>query len=167
MEAFSQMIKYRRVTDISIDDIEFLNKLEQRIFPLESVIAGIKSKKTSLIQVLCDDKVYGVLVVRGVFKLNGELALVIDHAITEDGIGRHFSSILNESLASWAANESFTDNKGQVHFFKYVHQHAHNRVIRRILERYYGQASEWIFIKDIREFKNDKQSVLVRQEASV
>lgn len=146
------MIEYRKsnLDDVSI---RLLGKLGQDKFPLESVKQMIQNKRATVIKVFYDEKLYGILVVRGINLHCGELCMVIDHAIAEDNIEIHFGSILAESLFNWVANEKF---KG--HYFKHIHQHAHNPALKRILETHYGEAKEFIFKKDVREFKNARRS---------
>lgn len=153
------MIKYEKAIGITLEDIELLQKLEQHLFPYESLVNNLQKKLCSLLRVYYDTKLYGILIVRGEFKHTGELVLVIDHAIAEDGIEEHFSSILRESLWQFVANEKFNG-----HNFKFVRHHAHNKGLKRMLERHYGEASEFIFEKDVREFKNEIR--LNRQTAS-
>src|SRR5579862_6836601 len=144
------MITYEKAKSISTEDIELLRKLEQNFFPLASIVHNLEKKYCTLLRIYYDSKLYGILVVRGEFRHNGELVLVIDHAIAEDGIEEHFSSILRESLWEFVANEKFNG-----HSFKYIRHHAHNKGLKRMLERHYGEPREYIFEKDIREFKSE------------
>lgn len=160
MEAFREMIEYKK-GPIDQEAIELLGKLEQDKFPVNSVLEMIVHKRASLIRVYCDEKLYGILVVRGVILHCGDLCMVIDHAIAEDGIETHFGSILAESLFAFVAQEKFNGQN-----FKHVHQHAHNQGLKRMLERHYGQASEFIFKKDVREFKNDNSKRLFASQQS-
>ena len=150
METLHEIINYRKADNLTVQDVELLGKLDQSIFPLDPICAAIKQGKLSLLRVSYDDKIYGILVVRGVITSNGDLCMVIDHAIAEDNIKIHFENILKESLWSFVANQKFNGK-----YFTKIHQHAHNKGLKRILERHYGEAKEFIFIKDIREFKND------------
>ena len=148
------MIEYRKAIGITTEDIELLRKLEQNFFPLQSLIYNIEHKFYSLLRVYYDSKLYGILVVRGEFKHTGELVLVIDHAIAEDHIEDHFSSILKESLWEFVANEKFIDKDNKTYYFKFIRHHAHNKGLKRMLEKHYGEPNQFIFEKDIREFKN-------------
>lgn len=159
-EKMIEGIEYIKSNVITEEDLLLLNKLEQHLFPINSVVLSINKKFSTLVRVYYDQKLYGILVVRGVFLHTGDLCLVIDHAVAREGIEIHFSSILAQSLFEFVANQKFNG-----HYFKCIHQHAHNKGLKKMLERHYGDASEFIFKKDVREFKNENRPN--RQTASV
>ena len=150
METFCKIangIEYKKCP-LDADIIELLGKLEQHRFPLNSVCNEIKSKRADVLKVSYDEKLYGILVVRGVIDHTNDLCLEIDHAIANDHIEEHFSSILAESLFAFVANEKYNGQS-----FVRIRQHAHNPGLCRMLASHYGKPSEWIFTKDVRELK--------------
>lgn len=156
------MIEYKN-TDLDMQCRFLLQKLEQDKFPLHRISSFIINKKCQILKVLYDKKVYGIILVRGSILINNEACLIVDHAIAEDNIEEHFSSILGKSLASFAANSTFN---GQP--ITHVHIHAHTPGTECLIRKQMGKPKEFIFMKDVREFKNEKSvSVMAQRMSSV
>lgn len=138
-----KMIEYVKCGP-DIDVLRLLRKLEPD-FPAQSVLLDIENLKVTPNKVFYDYKLYGILICRGWRSHRGELCLEIDHAIAEDAIEEHFSSILEASLWAWAFNNGFEK----------IYQHSHRPGLHRMLEKVYGPAKEHIFSKDLKVWAKD------------
>ena len=148
------MIKYARV---GIDEqvLRLLKKLEPD-FPAQSVVLDVENNFVSVVKVLYDEKVYGVLVIRGEMTHKKELKLVIDHAIAEEELSVAFSSILAESLFDFAKEQGFA----------IIEQRAHKPGLARMLKTHYGEPKEWIFKKELSTWeKGQAQAIRHKQQA--
>lgn len=142
------MIKYGRC---GLDEIviRLLKKLEPD-FPAQSVIVDIENNFVSIVKVFYDNKVYGILVIRGEVTHKKELKLVIDHAIAEENLATSFSSILTESLFDFAKDQKFD----------IIEQRAHKAGLARMLKNSYGEPKEWIFKKELKSWEKGQAQAI-------
>ena len=139
------MIEYKKA-GISDNFLRLLKKFKASPTAYRSVIEDIENKHISVLEVYYDSKLYGVLVVRGEVNREGKLGICILHAIAEDNLDRHLSSILAESLEDWLLSLR-AENGDQVFFW--IRQEADNRIIARMLEAYYGEPIIKVYQKNL------------------
>jgi hypothetical protein len=119
-----------------VDDysLELLKKLKNPEFTREQ----IEKEHCSLINVRIDEKVVGVLIVRGELSTSQELTLVVLHVIAANHIDESFSGLLGKSLRQWA---------GQ-HGFKYIRIHSDRPGLSKLCERENLRIFETVYITE-------------------
>lgn len=109
---------------------------------------------SSLIEVFKDGAFAGLLVIRGEKNYDGELVLVILHAVATVPAIFPFNEVLKDSLFTWAKSKGF----------KWVRFHTGNLALCRMFAEYFDEIQEVIFLKDVSKPAGDlcKKANLLR-----
>lgn len=139
------MFEYRK-SGLDSHVLRLLKKLEPD-FPNAGIIKDFEQNWNHIVKVFFKDECYGILVLRFVRYHSGEYVMVVDHAIAEDELNISFSSILGETLFTWAESLGFD----------MISQHAHRAGLCKMLEKYYGSPSEIVYKKRLKCQKANHQ----------
>lgn len=130
---------YIRVDAIDDQVLDLLKKLEPEN-PAASILRDHTNGYCSIIKVFLAAKCYGLLVCRAERTHKNELVLVICHAIANNDIGISFSKILGDSLHDFARDMKFD----------IVRHHADSGGLCRLLDQYYDEVQEIVYIKRLK-----------------
>lgn len=131
------MIEYKKC-GLTPYTISLLQKLGEK-YPFNSLKLDIENNEITLVKVVgISDEVeifYGLLVLRGIINRRGIKVLVVDHAIACDSIGVSFGNIIAKTIQDFARRDGF----------ERVRQHADNKGLARMLQKFYGESVEEVF----------------------
>jgi len=139
-----QAVTFKKALPDDVDVSRLLLKLDQQRFPVNALLNEIKSNYVTVNKVFDGDFIAGILVMRAFKSYDGALCVEIDHIVAEDKPQRAFGDVLKPVLFDWIRQAGFDK----------LYQHTHTPALARALRSVYGEAKEFIFVKDFRGVEN-------------
>jgi hypothetical protein len=151
------MITYKK-TDINANLLRLLKKLPAA-YGISNILLDLENKYISAVEVRSNGELAGIIILRGEIDRQGEMGVILLHAIAENNIPYKFTDVLAVSVVEWL--QSLKSNSGQP-VFKWLRQDADSPALARILSKFYGNPSIYCFRMEI--WDNKKEAIALHHK---